>query len=335
MRAHVLHAHAPIETRPLQLEELADLHPGPDQVRLRVTACAACRTDLHVIEGELPTRLMPIIPGHQVVGFVEAAGELVRGLDPGQRVGAAWLHGTCGACSACLRGAENLCDHAEFNGYTQQGGFAQQFLARADFVYPLPEKLTDAQAAPLLCAGIIGYRALRRTGLTAWAGARVGLYGFGAAGHIACQLLRARLADVYVATREAIHRDLAQELGACWTGGTLEAPPQLLDAAIVFAPAGEIVPAALSHLHKGGTLVLAGIHMSDIPTLPYRLLYGERTVLSVANNTRDDGREFLSEAATVGIKTHVERFPFEAANDALIALKGRGVRGAALLEVFH
>jgi propanol-preferring alcohol dehydrogenase len=233
----------------------------------------------------------------------------------------------------CGQQRENLCDSADFTGYTVDGGFAESMLARADFVYPISRELSDEQAAPLLCAGIIGYRALRRTDLGAWSGARLGIYGFGAAGHIAIQLARARGALVYVATREQVHRELAEELGATWVGAAHAQPPLKLDAAIVFAPAGELVPLALSHLEKGATLVLGGIHMSDIPQMPYALLYGERTVRSVANNTREDGRAFLEEAARVHVRTHVEHFPFECANDALIALKGRGIRGAAILDV--
>ncbi len=332
MRAHVLHAPAPLLRRPLQLEERPEPLPGPGQVRIRVRACAACRTDLHVVTGELPPRRDSIVPGHQVVGHVDALGAGVADLTLGQRVGGAWLHATCGRCRFCLRGAENLCEAAEFTGYTRDGGFAELMLAQHQFVYPLPDDLTDEQAAPLLCAGIIGYRCLRCTDLAQWAGARLGIYGFGAAGHIAIQIARARGAEVYVCTRERIHRELADALGARWTGETLARPPVALDAAIVFAPAGEIVPAALAHLDKGGKLVLGGIHMSDIPSLPYALLYGERKIASVANNTREDGRAFLAEAAQVGVRTHVELFPFEAVNEALIALEA-GVRGAAVVRV--
>jgi propanol-preferring alcohol dehydrogenase len=333
MRAFRLRAYASAESAPLSLVELPDLAPGPGQVRIDVSVCAACRTDLHVVEGELPLRILPITPGHQIVGRVAALGSGVHGLAVGTRVGVAWLYGTCGTCQFCLRGAENLCEQAQFTGYTQNGGFAEQMLARAEFVYRLPDGYADADAAPLLCAGIIGYRALARTGITEWAGARVGIYGFGAAGHIACQILRARGAEVYVATREAVHRSLAEELGARWVGSTFDAPPRPLDAGVVFAPAGEIVPHALAHLDRGGHLVLGGIHMSDLPALPYALLYGERSVCSVANNTRADGQAFLDEAARIGLRIHVERFPFEATNEALQALKGRGVRGAALVEI--
>lgn len=248
-------------------------------------------------------------------------------------MGVAWLHGTCGRCTFCETRRENLCDSADFTGYSQPGGFAQSMLARADFVYPLPSQLTDGQAAPLLCAGIIGYRTLARTNLESWQGARLGIYGFGAAGHIAIQIARARGAEVYVATREPGHRDFAAQLGARWVGDTFDRPPVPLDASVVFAPAGEIVPAALACLSKGGTLVLGGIHMSDIPQMPYRLLYGEREVRSVTNNTRDDGQSFLEEAARVGVHTFTQRFPFEAANEALLALKRGVVNGSALLDV--
>lgn len=333
MRAHVLEHVASVTMRPLRLAERPDPEPSTGQVRIRVHVCAACRTDLHVVEGELPMRRPRVVPGHQVVGHVDKLGEGVRDLELGQRVGVAWLHHTCGRCRYCARGAENLCERADFTGYTVDGGFAELMIASASFVYPLSSALSDEHAAPLLCAGIIGYRALARTGLRSWSGARLGIYGFGAAGHIAIQIARARGADVYVATQEQVHRELASELGAAWVGGTVERPPVPLDASLVFAPAGEIVPAALSHLDKGGTLVLGGIHMSDIPALPYSLLYGERAVCSVANNTREDGLAFLDEAARVGVRTHVEHFPFEAANEALIALKGRGVRGSAVLDV--
>lgn len=333
MRAHVTEHVASVTTRPLKLEELPDPEPAAGQVRIRVHVCAACRTDLHVVEGELPVRRPRVVPGHQVVGRIDRLGEGVRGLDLGQRVGVAWLHQTCGSCRHCARGAENLCERADFTGYSVDGGFAELLLARADFVYALGDALSDEQAAPLLCAGIIGHRALSRTGLSTFRGARLGIYGFGAAGHIAIQIARARGAEVYVATMERVHRELAADLGATWVGGTVERPPVPLDASIVFAPVGELVPSALSHLDRGGTLVLGGIHMSDLPRMPYALLYGERTVRSVTNNTREDGRAFLDEAARVGVRTHVERFPFEAANEALIALKSRGVRGAALLDM--
>ena len=310
--------------------------PGADEILVRVSACGICRTDLHVVEGDLPVRLSPVIPGHQIVGRVQSSGAQVDGFERGQRVGIAWLHRTCGKCRFCLSARENLCEQPEFTGWTVNGGFAEYTITPADFVYPLPEGFGDTQAAPLLCAGIIGYRALRLTGIgeehTAWAGARLGLYGFGAAGHVCIQLARARGAEVYVATRDRErHQQLASELGATWIGGSMDEPPVKLDAAIIFAPAGELVPVALRALDKGGQLVLGGIHMSAIPSLEYALLYGERAVRSVANNTRRDGHEFLAEAARIPVRTHVETFPLSEANDALIAIKHDAIRGAGVL----
>lgn len=343
MKACLLHAPAPVDSRPLDFTDAPVPAHGPDELLLKVVACGICRTDLHVVEGELPVRRSPVIPGHQVVGRVEQVGALVEGFETGDRVGLAWLQRTCGECRFCRKGRENLCERAEFTGWTRDGGYAEYVSAPAEFVYHLPEGFGDAQAAPLLCAGIIGYRALRLTGLggeTAggggggWAGARLGIYGFGAAGHVSIQLARARGAEVYVMTRDRErHRALAEELGAAWTGGADEEPPVKLDAAVIFAPAGELVPAALRALDKGGTLVLGGIHMSPIPSFEYALVYGERAVLSVANNTRDDGREFLREAARVPVRTHVETFPLREANRALAALKHGGVRGAGVLVV--
>ncbi|MHC4845958.1 MAG: zinc-dependent alcohol dehydrogenase family protein, partial [Planctomycetota bacterium] len=308
MRACRLAGPAPVEQRPLSMETVKRPVPGPGQVLVAVSACGVCRTDLHVVEGELESRRSPLIPGHQVVGRVEAVGEEVADALLGARVGIAWLHSTCGRCRFCARGRENLCERAEFTGWTRDGGYAEFALAPADFVYPLPDDMDDVSAAPLLCAGIIGYRALRLTGLGSdWKGARLGLYGFGAAGHVAIQLARARGAEVYVCTRDRErHQALATELGAAWVGDAAAPPPVPLDASVVFAPAGELVPPALAALDRGGSLVLGGIHMSPIPELPYELLYRERVVRSVANNTREDGRLFLAEAARVGVSTHVQ-----------------------------
>jgi propanol-preferring alcohol dehydrogenase len=334
MRAHRLHRAAPLASAPLRLEEVAPPVPGPGEVLVRVRACGICRTDLHVVEGDLPARQTPIVPGHQVVGEVTSLGPEVADLAIGTRVGVAWLHGTCGRCRFCAGGRENLCEAAQFTGWTVDGGFAELCKARAEFVYPLPAGLDDRATAPLLCAGIIGFRALALTGLPREAaGARLGIYGFGAAGHMVIQLARGRGAEVYVATRDrSKHQPLAVELGAAWVGDAAAAPPgRPLDAAIVFAPAGELVHTALTAVEPGGTVVLAGIHMSDIPALPYKLLYGERTVRSVANNTRADGRGFLAEAARLGVRTHTEPFPFEAANLALAALKNDAIRGAGVL----
>ena len=330
----LLDAPAPIDTHPLVLADVPVPEPAADEVRIRVSACGVCRTDVHVVEGDLEVRRSPVIPGHQIVGVVEAIGSGVAGLRVGDRVGVAWLHRTCAACAFCSSGRENLCDTPDFTGWTVHGGFAEQIVAPASFTYPLPDGFSDLQAAPLLCAGIIGYRCLRQTGIEHWSGARLGLYGFGAAGHVAIQIARARGAEVYVCTRDrARHQALAEELGATWTGGTAEKPPVALDASIIFAPAGEIVPPALSHLDKGGTLVLGGIHMSAIPEMPYELLYGERVVRSVANNTRKDGRDFLKEAAAARVRTHVETFSLDHANVALDRLKHDAIRGAAVLTV--
>ena len=334
MRAMLLDVPAPIETHPLRLGEVPVPEPAADEVRIKVHACGVCRTDLHVVEGDLEVRRSPIIPGHQVVGTIEALGSEVTDREVGERVGVAWLHRTCGCCAFCATGRENLCDAPDFTGWTVHGGFSEHVVAPARFTYPLPDGFSDLQAAPLLCAGIIGYRCLRKTGIRDWAGARLGLYGFGAAGHVAIQIARARGAEVFVCTRDREkHQALAEELGAAWTGGTVERPPAALDAAIIFAPAGEIVPAALSHLEKGGTLVLGGIHMSPIPEFAYELLYRERTVCSVANNTREDGHEFLREAAEVPVRTHTETFALEEANEALDRLQHDGIRGAAVLMI--
>ena len=311
--------------------------PAAGEVLVRVTACGICRTDLHVVEGDLPARKSPVTPGHQVVGRLEASGAGFP-LPAGARVGIAWLRRTCGACRFCLSGRENLCDAPEFTGWTADGGFADYAVAPAGFVYELPEGFSDLEAAPLLCAGIIGFRALEATGLgrapSGWSGSRLGLYGFGAAGHVAIQIARGRGAEVFVMTRDRErHQALAAELGAAWVGGAADRPPVTLDAAVIFAPAGELVPVALAALDKGGTLVLGGIHMSDTPPISYELLYRERVVRSVANNTRDDGRAFLAEAARLSVRTHVRTFPLEEANEALVALKNDALRGAGVLVV--
>ncbi len=336
MKAWVLEKTAPVESRSLRLTEVLIPVPLPDEILVQITACGICRTDLHVAEGELESHLQNVIPGHQVVGRVAETGSAVEGFEIGQRVGIAWLHRTCGKCRYCLKGCENLCESADFTGWTVNGGFAQYAVSPAAFTYSLPDNFADVQAAPLLCAGIIGYRALSLTGLenSDWSGVRLGIYGFGAAGHVCIQIARSRGAEVYVATRDRErHQSLAEELGAVWVGDTFAEPPVRLDAAIVFAPAGELVPAALKALDKGGSLVLGGIYMSPIPGFDYNLLYGERIIRSVANNTREDGREFLQEAARVGVKTSVQTFPFEKVNDALIALKHDAIRGAAVIEV--
>ena len=297
---------------------------------MQVSVCGVCRTDLHVVEGELPPRKSPVIPGHQVVGVVEKVGDAARRFKVGARVGIPWLHRTCGVCEYCRAGKENLCDNATFTGYVVDGGYAQYTLAPEGFVYPIPSGFLDEQAAPLLCAGIIGFRALRLSGIAP--GGRLGFYGFGAAAHVAIQVARHWNVEVFAATRDERHQRLARELGAVWTGGTLAEPPVKLDSAIVFAPAGEIVPAALKALKKGGTLALAGIHMSPTPPLEYPLLYQEHVIRSVANNTRQDGEDFLRLAAEIPVRTEAEVFPLSEANQALNRLKNDAVRGAAVLR---
>lgn len=334
MRAWLLTKPARVEERPLESTEVTMPQPANDEVLLKIDACGICRTDLHVVEGELPVRRSPLIPGHQIVGRVIAVGSKVEGFAAGDRAGVAWLHRTCGTCEFCVAGRENLCEFSDFTGWTVDGGYAECVKAPAAFTYHLPEDFEDIQAAPLLCAGIIGYRCLRLTGLNAddWKVARLGLYGFGAAGHIAIQLARSRGAEVYVCTRDRErHQALAHELGATWVGDTFDHPPVKLDAAIIFAPAGELVPVALKTMKKGGVVVLGGIHMSPIPTFDYSLIYSERVIRSVANNTREDGREFLLEAASIPVRTRVETFPFDQANEALIALKNDAIRGAGVL----
>jgi len=334
MKAWILNKPAPVSEHPLHLSETAVPTPSDDELLLRVAACGICRTDLHVVEGDLPVRRSPVIPGHQIVGSVAALGSRVEGFDIRDRVGVAWLNRTCGKCEFCIAGRENLCDEAMFTGWTVDGGYAEYAVAPAAFTYRLPDGFNDMQAAPLLCAGIIGYRCLRLTGLTndEWKGARIGLYGFGAAGHVCIQLARARGAEVYVCTRDRErHQALANELGATWVGDAFAQPPVKLDASIIFAPAGEIVPVALKAIRKGGTVVLGGIHMSSIPSFDYSLIYGERMVRSVANNTRADGRDFLVEAARIPVQTHIQTFSFDHANEALIALKSDSIRGAGVL----
>ena len=322
---------APIETNPLKFTEIREPDLASGEILIRVSCCAVCRTDLHVVEGELPPRKSPVVPGHQVIGVVERSGENARRFPKGSRVGVAWLHHVDGICAYCLRGQENLCDHPSFTGYTDDGGYAEYISAPEDFVYSIPEIFPDEQAAPLLCAGIIGFRSLRLSEIKA--GERLGFYGFGAAAHIAIQVARHWNVEVYASTRDARHQRLALDLGAQWAGGTLAEPPEKLDAAIIFAPAGEIVPAALKALRKGGRLVLGGIHMSPIPPLDYGLLYQERVIRSVANNTRQDGEDFLRIAAEIPARTRVQIFPLSEANQALNSLKNDAIPGAAVLQV--
>jgi propanol-preferring alcohol dehydrogenase len=313
----------------LELREIHIPRPSAGELLLKVKACGICRTDLHVVDGELTEPKLPLVPGHQIVGVVEELGLGVAGFRPGDRVGVPWLGGTCGECDYCLAGRENLCDRALFTGYQTNGGFADYCTADNRFCFPLPEGYPDTQAAPLLCAGLIGFRSLRMTG----EGKRIGIYGFGAAAHIVTQVATWQGREVYAFTRpgDAAGQNFAREMGACWAGGSFEPPPQLLDGAIIFAPAGELVPAALRAVVKGGIVVCGGIHMSDIPAFPYDILWGERSIVSVANLTRRDGAEFLKLAPRVPVRTEVELFPLERANEALAALREGKIRGAGVL----
>jgi alcohol dehydrogenase, propanol-preferring len=331
MRAMVLNTPGPIDGSPLRLEEVTLPLPGPGEVRVDVPCCGLCHTDLHAVEGELPLPKLPLIPGHQIVGFVDAVGRGVRTLKSGDRVGIPWLHWTCGQCAYCRMGLENLCEYAKFTGYQVDGGYAEFAVVHEDFAYPIPQIFSDENAAPLLCAGIIGYRSYRLSGVRR--GETLGLYGFGASAHLVLQFARHLGCEVYVFTRGQSHRDLATKLGAAWTGTAEDAPPNLLDAAIIFAPAGSLVPQALRNLRKAGTLALAGITMSQIPALDYSLLYQERTIRSVANSTRKDCREFLELAAEVPLQTEIQRFELEKANEALQALKRSEINGAGVLRI--
>jgi alcohol dehydrogenase, propanol-preferring len=327
-----LRRQAPIDSRPLERVELPDPEPRPGEVRVRVRASAICRTDLHVIEGDLAPHRLPLVPGHQVVGIVDRLGPGCRRFRLGDRVGIAWLRETCGVCEFCRAGAENLCEASRYTGYDADGGYAELAVVAEAFAYPVPAGFEDVEAAPLLCAGIIGYRSLRRTELAH--GGRLGLYGFGSSAHVVIQIARHRRMEVFVATRAAGHRDLARRLGAAWTGGVTDRAPAPLDAAIVFAPAGEIVPLALRAVRKGGIVVLAGIHMSPIPAMEYEPhLFHEKTLRSVEANTRQDGEDLLREASEARIRPSVTPFPLEAANDALIALKADRLDGTGVLLV--
>jgi propanol-preferring alcohol dehydrogenase len=322
MKAMVLEA----ARTPLRLTELPDPVPGPSEVLLRVRACGVCRTDLHIVDGDLTQPKLPLVPGHQIVAEVLRGGSR---FEPGARVGVPWLGWTDGECRYCLAGQENLCDRARFTGYDLDGGYAELAVADERFCFPLPEGYPDEQAAPLLCAGLIGYRSLRLAG----DGDSIGLYGFGASAHIICQVAAAQGRRVFAGTRAGDDetQEFARSLGAVWAGDALAGPPEELDAVIVFAPVGALVPAALGHVRKGGVVVCAGIHMSDIPSFPYELLWGERVVRSVANLTRADGEEFLTLAPTIPVRTEVEVFPLEQANEALDRLRGGELRGAAVL----
>ncbi len=329
MRAAVLHRPGQVSPRRLRIEEHPIPDPGSGDVLLRVRACGVCRTDLHIVEGELTPHRPSVVPGHQIVGIVEACGSGVT-LEPGARVGVSWLGGTDGTCAQCKRGRENLCDTPTFTGYDVDGGYAEYALARADFVFPLPESLDDLHAAPLLCAGIIGFRALRVAGVEP--GEHVGLYGFGASAHLTLAVLRHWGCRVSVATRGERHQAFAKQLGAGWVGGPLERPAEQLDRAITFAPAGDVVIAALGALRKGGVVAINAIHLDCIPEFDYdSLLWGERELRSVTNMTRTDARDFLTLAAEIALRPQATTFPLERVNEALAALKSDAIDGAAVI----
>lgn len=313
----------------LEWTELADRHPGSGEIRLKVSACGVCRTDLHVVDGDLPNPQLPIIPGHEIIGRIDALGSNLSGLQVGERVGVPWLGHTCGVCPYCVDQRENLCDRPLFTGYTRDGGFATSVIADARFAFPLGEVGSDISLAPLLCAGLIGWRALRIAG----EGKKLGLYGFGAAAHILTQVARWQGRSVFAFTRpgDTATQNFAKSLGAVWAGGSDEIPPEPLDAAIIFATVGELVPLALKAVRKGGRVVCAGIHMSDIPSFPYASLWEERQILSVANLTRQDGVDFLRLAPQIGIVTQTTSYPLQQANQALADLRAGKFNGAAVL----
>jgi alcohol dehydrogenase, propanol-preferring len=332
MRAMILRENRSIEAKPLVLAELPDPAPGPGEVRLAVSVCGICRTDLHIIEGDIPAVTIPVIPGHQVVGRVDRRGPGAFRFPEGSRVGVGWLGRTCGDCSYCAAGRENLCEAPLFTGYHRNGGYAEYAVAPEDFAFAIPEVFADAEAAPLLCAGIIGYRALKRADLPP--GGTLAIYGFGSSAHIVIQIARHRGSAVFVCTRGTKHQELALAMGAAWAGKDPAEMPAEVDSAILFAPAGELVPPALRALKKGGTLSLAGIHMSDVPAMAYEdHLFHEKTVRSVTANTRKDGEELLREAAGIPIRPRVTLFPLEEANQALRMLKRDELQGTGVLVV--
>lgn len=329
MRAYRLHNPADIEEEPLEVEQVARPEPGSGELLLRVRACGICHTDLHTVEGDIVPPAFPVTPGHQVVAVVAALGEDVSRWEVGGRVGVPWLYGACGECEFCKRGEENLCEAARFTGFHVDGGYAEYMLARADYALPLPQDITDVELAPLLCAGIIGFRSLRKAQVEQ--GDVLGLVGFGASAHLAIQVANHWDCSVYVFTRSESHRRLARDLGASWVGGAGDQAPTMLDKAVIFAPAGELVPTILRKLRPGGTLAINAIHMSPIPEMPYEVIYGERTLRSVANATYQDGVEFLRLAAEIPVRTTTQSYDLEQANEALLDLKYSRIDGAGVL----
>lgn len=332
MKAWLLEAAAPLAQRPLKLVDLPEPAPGPGEILIQISYCGLCRTDIHVVQGEIDLPVLPIVPGHQAVGHVVRCGEGAGRFELGDRVGVAWLNETCGSCPDCRRDDENLCRNAHFTGYHRNGGFAERMVIRDEFAYRLPEALDDAHAAPLLCAGIIGYRALRQAEVSR--DEKVGLYGFGSSAHLALQVARARGNRVFVVTRGAKHRELASRMGADWVGGPGDAPPEPLDRAVIFAPAGELIPQALEATRWGGTVSSAAIHMSAIPEMDYtRHLFGERTLRSTTASTRRDGEEMMQAAEEAGIETEITLFEFDQVNEGLLALAEDSIQGSAVLRV--
>ncbi|NKB82545.1 MAG: zinc-binding alcohol dehydrogenase family protein [Nitrospirales bacterium] len=328
----VLENEANVSTNPLVLRELAEPHPGPGHVRIRVRVCGMCRTDLHIVEGEISPSTRPIIPGHEVVGIIDRIGNGVKTFREGDRVGIAWLQGTCGHCEFCQSGRENLCAQPIFSGYHVHGGYAEYAIVPESFAYPIPSLFSDEEAAPLLCAGIIGYRALRRSQVKP--GQRLGLYGFGASAHITIQIAQYWGCEVYVCSLSQDHQRLARQLGAVWVGNAMDSPPEKLHSSILFAPAGELVSPALRALEKGGTLALAGIYMTPIPSLDYTQdLFQERTLQSVTANTKQDGLDLFQEAAIIPIRPYTKSFPLEEANVGLQCLKAGTIQGAGVLTI--
>jgi len=331
VKAHRLKHRGTVETSPLSIEEIDRPLPGPGQLLLRVRTCGICHTDLHIVEGDLPLPKIPLTPGHQIVGIVEQCGKDVTSFRPGDRAGVPWLYETCGRCRFCLSGRENLCDTGRFTGYHVDGGFAEFVLVGQSFAYRIPDGYSDLHAAPLLCAGVIGFRALRLSDISP--GGRLGLFGFGASAHIAMQIALHQGCEVSVFTRSKNHQEAAESLGAAWVGTAEMAPPHGIEAAVIFAPAGHLVLSALRVLEKGGTIALAGIHMSPIPAMEYNLLYEERTIRSVANSTRKDVQDLLNFASEASVRTDVEAFPFEDVNKALQMLKNSAINASAAIVV--
>lgn len=330
MKAMRLHQPAPAEEMPLKFEDIPTPEPAAHQVRLKISVCGVCHTDLHIVEGDLALPRLPTIPGHEIIGVVDAVGAEVTRHKLGDRLGVPWLNQTCGKCRYCRNGKENLCENIRFTGMHADGGFAEYTIVHEDFAYPIPAIFDDEAAAPLMCAGVVGFRSLRLSDIQP--GQKLGLYGFGASAHVIIQVARHWNCEVFVFTRSSEHRRLAKQLGAAWVGGAEDNPGTQMDSSIIFAPAGKLVPLALRRLDRGGTLALGGIHMSDIPQMPYSILWHERTIRSVANSTRQDVIDFLNVAAEIPIKTETECYPLSAANEVMLKLKRSEINGAAILK---